>query len=127
VLWVETAARERNLSLVETVRAVRAGILCASRRAGEVPADLASGSLPDVCRLLASHAALDAVLRGDEIGYRRISPSRYRLCAGFAATPADLLPADLLPAVAPARVRCVEETVPLEMPAPPRRRQRATA
>lgn len=110
--WTQSVIRTHNVAIVETARALRAGLACAAERAGALPASLAGDEIPAVCRLLAGRAAIEAASAGTGLGYRRLAPNRYRICAGFLPRP-GLAP---LAARQP-RIACVEETLPAAQPA----------
>jgi hypothetical protein len=125
--WSTATIRSHDAEVRQAVRAVRAGLLCAASRMGSLPERLAESELPGVCRLLATSAALALAAESRVLGYRRVAPDRYRICAGFALRPALLDP--IGPPVS--RVACIEEQVgggePVPLPLPKRHQARTRA
>lgn len=117
------AVRDGDRAVDEVVRAVRAGLRCTAERGAALPEALDPAALPGICGLLAEPRRLQSVAADGRVGYRRLSETRYRLCAAF-GTPPGLLPP--LPGLGP-EVRCVEETLAPGEAAPAPRRRRGLA
>jgi hypothetical protein len=106
VLASRTALEEDD-TRSRALLSVRGALHCTVERDGVLPRDLRADALPGLCRTLAGPQALAIAEAQTRLGYLRLSPTRYRLCAAFNG------PVERLAWRGPRldRLGCIEETV----------------
>lgn len=83
LVWIDLRLTREDSTRAEALLAVRAGLLCTVNKTGALPDGVEPVVLPPLCRTLAGSEALDLAAAQKVLGYRRISETRYRLCAAF--------------------------------------------